>query len=380
MMKTVLVISFSDLARDPRVNRQIRFLADQYRVVAAGFTDPGIPGVNFIAIDGKQHRSRLGQVFSLVSLLAHRYEYYYWSNKLVQQACRRLPGIAADLVIANDLSALPLALRLAGRHTKVLFDAHEYAPRELEDQWQFRVFFQQYRAAMCQRYIPRVAGMLTVSGGIADAYTADTGVRPTVVTNAPDYLDLRPSNGTPPQIRMVHHGAADPSRQIEGMIELMRHLDDRFELHLMLVPDPGGTYYGHLRRQAGHDARIKFLDPVPMREIPAFINRFDIGLYILRPINFNNLHALPNKLFEFVQGRLALAIGPSPEMARIVKEHQCGVVAADFSPVTMATALSGLDVTAINTYKNNSHRAARVLSAETNRSIVRRVVADLIGH
>src|SRR6516162_5481548 len=44
IMKTVLVISFTNLAGDPRVNRQLRWLAGRYRVIAAGLGDPRLDG------------------------------------------------------------------------------------------------------------------------------------------------------------------------------------------------------------------------------------------------------------------------------------------------------------------------------------------------
>ena len=49
-MKTILVISYSNLATDPRVNRQIRWLNEFYHVIAAGLTDPSVPGVRFISL------------------------------------------------------------------------------------------------------------------------------------------------------------------------------------------------------------------------------------------------------------------------------------------------------------------------------------------
>jgi hypothetical protein len=35
---------------------------------------------------------------------------------------------------------------------------------------------------------------------------------------------------------------------------------------------------------------------------------------------------------EFIQARLAVAVDPSPEMARLVQRYGCGVVAPDFPP------------------------------------------------
>ena len=41
-MKKLLVISFTDLKKDPRVRRQIAFLKDFYEISAIGLSDPEI--------------------------------------------------------------------------------------------------------------------------------------------------------------------------------------------------------------------------------------------------------------------------------------------------------------------------------------------------
>src|SRR5690606_13976973 len=107
---------------------------------------------------------------------------------------------------------------------KVLFDAHEYSPRQYEDKLSFRIFHQPYRTHLCRRYIPRVGAMVTVSGGISDQYEQDSGVRPALITNAPDFAELEPQPVAEDRIRLVHHGAAIESRRIETMIEMMDHV------------------------------------------------------------------------------------------------------------------------------------------------------------
>jgi hypothetical protein len=81
----------------------------------------------------------------------------------------------------------------------------------------------------------------------------------------------------------------------------------------------------------------------------------------------NTRLSLPNKLFEFVQARLALAVWPCPEMARMVREHDLGVVSEDFTVASMATELSRLTREDIAGFKANAHRAAKHLCAEANR-------------
>jgi hypothetical protein len=115
-----------------------------------------------------------------------------------------------------------------------------------------------------------------------------------------------------------------------------------------------------------------------MRTLPAFLNQFDLGVFLLEPVNFNYRLALPNKLFEFIQARLGVAIGPSPEMARVVESTGCGVVAPDFRPASLAACLARLGEGEINALKARADAAAPVLSARTNERIFLRLVERLL--
>lgn len=374
--ETLLIISFSDLGRDARVHRQIRFLHERYRIIAAGLGEPRIEGVQFVPLQ-RIAKGVVGKARSTLRLLSRRFESYYWDLSHVRQCLAQLLGLSADLVIANDLEALPVALRIAGM-APVVFDAHEYAPRQFEDRLSFRVFFQALNKDLCGRYIPRVHGMMTVSEGIARQYAADTGVQPIVVTNAPEFEELQPQPvGQQGRIRLVHHGAASPSRRIENMIRIMDYLDDRFELDLLLVAGPA-RYRARLRGLAERNPRVRLLDPVPMLELPRFLNQYDIGLAIFEPVTFNLRHTLPNKFFEFVQARIAVAVGPSLEMARLVEEHRLGIVARDFSPEAMADRIRACEPAEIERFKRRAHEAAPLLSAASNREKVLGLVAGVL--
>ena len=384
-MKTILVISYSNLATDPRVNRQIRWLSEFYQVIAAGLGDPGVPGVRFVSLSHvPPKKSIAARGKSALHLLARQFDSHYWRLPATVKGLEALTGVHADLILANDIEALPLAVRLAG-DTPVIFDAHEYAPRQFDNSLRWRVFLQPYRAYLCRAYIPRTAAMFTVCQGIADQYRRDTGVTPVVLTNAPEYHDIQPNlrsagegaSQATAKIRMIHHGAASPPREIERMIAAMRHLDERFELDFLLVPG-SKDYISHLEETARPDPRIRFLPPVPMRELVRFSSAYDIGVFLVPPTTFNLRHTLPNKFFEFIQARLAVAVGPSPEMARIVEQNGCGVVAADFTPEALAAGLTGLDHAQIDRMKQNSDRIARQMSAERNRAILLDVVANIL--
>jgi Glycosyltransferase Family 4/Glycosyl transferases group 1 len=379
-MRSVLVMALSDLAVDPRVNRQIRFLHGHYDLVTLGYRPAGIPDVEFLGISPlvgaknplvRKAKGALRRAHAALRFLGRDFESYYWSQGYVREMMHAVADQRADIIIANDVLTLPVACRCAKAwKAKVLFDAHEYAPRELEDLWQWRWFQAPLIRHICREYIPQVDAMTTVCQGIADEYWQTTGVKATVLTNAAEYNDLPVRLHVPgAAVRMIHHGGANRSRKLENMIDMMDHLDSRFELTFVLVGEDR-AYHRRLELLAKRNDRVKFLPPVGMRELPRFLNPFDIGLFLLEPTNFNYLHALPNKLFEFIQARLAVAIGASPEMAAVVKRTQVGVVGEDFQPKTLAAHLNRLTSDDINHYKQRSDAVAWELSAEANREIL----------
>ncbi|HVK08647.1 MAG TPA: glycosyltransferase, partial [Gemmataceae bacterium] len=164
-MPSALVISFSHLAADPRVSRQIDWLAEGYAVTAAGLTSPGRPGVRFIPIAPAAG----GRGLRGLRLLTRRFERVYWD--MAGPAFAALAGERPDLIVANDLDALPLAVRLgAAAGAPVVYDAHEFAPREFDDSWKWRLLRGPYATELTRRYVPRAAAVTTVGEAIADAF------------------------------------------------------------------------------------------------------------------------------------------------------------------------------------------------------------------
>jgi glycosyltransferase involved in cell wall biosynthesis len=162
------------------------------------------------------------------------------------------------------------------------------------------------------------------------------------------------------------------------MVRAASLLDERFTTDFMLVESWPG-YRRNLVRLAAGDPRIRFPDPQPMHTLVQATNDYDIGVFLLPPVNLQRRHALPNKLFEYIQARLAVAIGPSPEMARVVRDYGCGIVVDDFEPETLAAGLNALSPADIAAFKRASHAAAEELCAEKNAPIVVGAVEDALG-
>jgi hypothetical protein len=395
-MNKLVIYSDSDLKRDPRVSRQIASLSKLYQVIPVGINPPydKFPGsidlikYQRLKIRGKSLSETLrkllvmGSLYDLAeAIIVGSLRRLHVANALLirvqrifseREIIKRIASLEFDLILGNDLTALRIC-SLAKKGRAFVYDAHEYSPGQLSNDPENRDRIHDARYLL-RKYLPFVDSMMTVCDGISGKYAEEFRIpRPMVLTNAPDYVAQDPVFREDGKIKFVHHGHAVRRRMLEEMIETIRLLDLRFELHFYLINSDDG-YFRELVCRAKSVGRVFFHDPVPMNELSGELNKYDIGFYILRPVNYNQLHALPNKLFEFVQARLGIAIGPSPEMAAYVNKYELGIVSEEFTSESMAIALSGLTAEGIRNMKNNSHKYAYELSSAPQMEMLAEII------
>lgn len=355
----VLVLSFSPVASDARVLRQVRHLAAAgLDVVTCGY-GPAPDGVTaHVRVPDQAQNLLHGRLITL-----RAYSAAYRAQAGVRWVLRHVAAGTADVVLANDLDTVPLALRLRPR-AGVHADLHEYFPRLHEEHpaWMRRI--SPYQEWLCRRFLPACAAVTTVSRRIAQEYAERFGVSVGVVTNASPYADLSPVPVGRP-VRLVHSGACLRNRDLHVVVEAVAAAaaggaDVTLDLYLT-ANDPG--YLDELRELARRtDGVVTVHEPVPYAELTATLHRHDVGVHVLPPSSFNNANALPNKVFDYVQARLGLLVGPSPEMKRVVHEHRLGVVAAGFDARSVGSAVRALDPARVAAFKASSHAAAGALS------------------
>jgi hypothetical protein len=368
-MKNVLVLVFSNLKHDARVARQVSWVKKRFHVTLVCFDADDDAAQEVIRI----RQTRLSPVRKALlgaALLLRRYDIAFNLFHGYGSTIASLKTRTWDLVIANDIDTLPIAFNIKGRG-KVIFDAHEYAPRHFEDKTIWRIFFQPFYVHLCRKYIPLTDGMITVGKGLADEYRKNFGVDPLIITNAARYHDVAPSTVSDGRIKLIHHGIANASRRLEIMVEMMDLLDNRFTLDMILMTSDyasGKTkaYIDQLKSRATTNPRIRILPAVKSSAVVSTISAYDIGVFVIPPINFNYANTLPNKLFDFIQARLGIAIGPTPEMASIVKGYDLGVVADDFTAASLAKKLNALSIDDVRRFKHNAIKASHELNAEKN--------------
>ncbi len=365
----VLVMCLSDPSRDPRPRRAAEFCSSQgFNVSVMGYPPrKRLPVKTYYPLPfplpgllNKIIRRLWGVAVAVMPFERGR---VFCEKKRfgLTRMKETISGKRFDLLIVEDIQLLPLAFEVRGGG-KILFDAREYYPRQNEGVLWFDLFEKPRRVQLCRDYMTRCDAVVTVSEGLRREYLKEYGIAAEVYRSTPPYVELpvRPTN--PENIRLVYHGGASRSRRLENLIDVVSLLDDRFTLALILTSDP--KYQQELRLKAAGMDRIDFVEPVPFEDIIPTIGRYDIGFFYYEPTNFNLRHCLPNKLFEYIQARLMIAIGPSPDMAELVKKYGCGVISKGFSVESMVSALNSLSAAEIDGLKRKSDLAAKELCFE----------------
>jgi hypothetical protein len=369
----VAIVAFSSIHRDARVLREVSFLSKHFRVNVIGFGSlPGdLKGVQMNSLSSS--RSLWSKIATWAVLALGRtfsswaYERVYWKEAHHHFALEALKENPPHAIHANDWNTLPVAVE-ASKVTgaKVVLDLHEYAPLEWENRWHWNLFYRPMVEYFLKKYLPSVSASVTVNETIADRYRKEYGFRPVTVMNIPQRSNPPSFRTTDPQaIKLVHHGGAIRDRRLELMIRTIPYLDVRYTLHFLLVEmNPG--YIADLKRLANTLApgRIFFHPPVPPQEIVQELTQFDMGFFLIPPINFNYSAALPNKFFDFVAAGLSVCIGPSSEMARLTRQFEFGIVTPSFEPKEVAKVLNEMKTEEIDTMKQRALKSQKRLNGD----------------
>lgn len=390
-MKKIAIICFTDYTREPRVLRTIAALQEGYHITvySNGIKTDGVhTAVNIMELNKdfydqpsgsillRKFRSAVQQyVKGLKPGTLAYFHRQYWSKER-QALLAQLQQENYQVCIGHGIYTLPLLGKLTPK-TKVVFNAHEYYPSEFEENEKWRLYTQPYYLYMLQS-LKEMNALFAVTRLIGEHYTRVIApVKVIEITNATRYYpELKPQEPSAGQIKIVHHGVALRGREIEQMIKSVLACPSQFNLSLILTPgDP--VYLEELKSTYQNNSRICFLEPVAVDRIAPMLNTFDIGLFLLPPVNFNWEHALPNKLFEFIQARLCVVISPNPDMKRLVEQYGVGKVAKDYTLSAMIDTLKNLTPENIMAFKQASHQAATKVNAEQTMLTIRREIDTL---
>ena len=378
---SVVILSHSVTADDPRVRRQgDAFLDRGWRVLVIGLggaraASPSWPLVEvdteWCDAEGLFHRWKrqaraaagLGALYAAADprmLLDLLFPGLPAMREVARAHC-------PDLWLANDWPALSVAVDIARRDGAFLvYDTHELAAEEFGHSRRWRttrlpLVRHVEGSGICFAHLVTCVSE-GIAGRLTEIYNLDR--RPLVVRNVPPFADAGKAAASA-RIRLLYHGIIAPGRGLEQAIAASPLWRPEFHLSIR-GPAPDG-YAAHLETliaaQGARD-RVALLPPVPVTELVQEASAFDVGFFVLPDTSQQNHHVLPNKFFEYVMAGLALCVSDLPEMAKLLNEHDLGVLARGLAPDDIARAVNALDRPRIAAYKANARSAARKLCWE----------------
>lgn len=375
-----VVASLSVIANDPRIRRQIvALIGAGWSVTSVGFgTVESGPQWRHIAISELPHDAQpLRRAARIAGLLAIRgresLALHVWRaqsrHRVLIQALAGLER--ADLVIANDYTALPASLALARQvRAGLIYDTHEYAAGERDEDLRWRLLYPPYIRALERMAIQAGAIVTTVSAGIAARIAADYAIpTPLVIRNMPSYRRL-PERPVGPNALVHYHGVVVPGRGLEILIDSVALWQPRFRLRIRGPASP--DYIRTLRQRTEHlglSDRITFEAAVPAGELIEQAADADIGIHVLPGFSHQNSYALPNKLFEYLMAGLAVVVTDLPEMRQVVIDEGVGKLVQHDTPEAIAVAVNSMTADEIVRCRQAALASARRLCWEREQEI-----------
>jgi glycosyltransferase involved in cell wall biosynthesis len=364
---------------------QFTALKDHFDITTAGFTPINDPKAKFIRLTHKTKKAWFNFHLNFPALLRIPFSLL---NKIQFSLAGQHIGFSVedhnllseqkyDLIICHHPNTLEMGFKLRSKYNcKLIFNAHEIYPYEFEnDEAWMQANFERIDNLL-KMYLNKCDAVFTVNKEISEFYSERYGCKALAIHNSKPFKDLA---STPVQtpIRIIHHGGAMPERKLEQMADAVLACGNKYSLTFMLMNT--NTAYLEKLKAAYENKGVEFLEPVPYDKIIEAINKYDLGLYILPNDTINHDLALPNKVFEFVQAKLALVVSPNKAMTNMVLNYGIGKVSAGFDAKSMADLLKDLNREEILGFKQRAKEVSQQLSSQADEKLIFNTVKSLLS-
>jgi glycosyltransferase involved in cell wall biosynthesis len=229
--------------------------------------------------------------------------------------------------------------------------------------------------------IPKVGNAYTVCESIADLYREEYGVQFRVVRNIPEAQpQFSPGKALIKTDKKVvlYQGAVNIGRGLPQAVSAMKLLDD-----VLLVIVGTGDIFSDLQKQVAAEGladKVKLVGRVPFSEVQHYTACADLGLSIEEDLGLNYRFALTNKFFDYIAAQVPVLVTNLPEMARIVRQYNIGLIIDRPEPRLIAENIRRAldDCNMRETWKNNLEKAASELTWHNEEKVLYEIFSPFL--
>lgn len=180
---------------------------------------------------------------------------------------------------------------------------------------------------------------------LATLRRSQTGQEVPVIPNGVDLAVFSPAQQKIPHVpTVIYMGRVMDWAGLEVAFEAIASLRLEIpDLRLLVLGRSDPAYDRRLRAlvsDLGVEDAVQFVGEVKYQDLPEFLRQADVGLATFRPNLMKNF-AFPLKVVEYMAAGLAVVGTRDTETARIIEEHDVGLV-VEFTPQGVAGAIRSL--------------------------------------
>lgn len=239
------------------------------------------------------------------------YLYNIWVvNRVFYQEVKK---INPDLVHANDTDTLLAGYRLKKDGIPLVYDAHELYIERLNNP----PLIWKYYFNLLEKKLSNINALFTVNQSISNQLKKRYNLKnkPTAILyNAPFIHMSKIDNKTSvKKIRIVYLGNYQANRGLEQVVNAMAGLPIKLFIY--------GKNFPLISQK-----NIIVKNPVEPLRVVQTAKQYDVGILPYLPTNLNNLYSTPNKLFEYTMAGLAIISSDLPEIKKLIRRYQNGII------------------------------------------------------
>jgi glycosyltransferase involved in cell wall biosynthesis len=334
-LKRVCLITPGHISTNPRLVKEAASLSQAGFKVHIVFTqyvagqvkyDTGILTANpewtydVLNWAGTSFLSKLNRLLSKLSTVVAKNECNMLNRNFAWQV-KKAALFEADIYIAHNLGALPVAVQVAKKNNALTgFDAEDFHRNEVTDDASSTDV--KLKTAIEDKYIPQLNYFTAASPLIAGGYKSLYQVECTSILNTfPKVASYQAKeNATRPLQLFWFSQTVGPNRGIELIIKAINLTNIKMQFHLL-----GNQVAGYKQvLSALADplfCDIIFYDTVAPDKVFEIAKTFDIGVAAEPHVPLNRNICLTNKLFTYIQCGLAVAASNTLAQVAFFEKH-----------------------------------------------------------
>ncbi len=362
-------ISYSDLATDGRSRNFIR-----------SFKSLGLNICTLSIVDALVNQSQQKNNFT-IKINSNARFLFNWV-KFIQQGSKKYGQlIKAKIYFAADLYSLPVAIALAKKDDKVIYDSREIfsALGTLQNR-----SFKQFALAQFEQFLITKVDKFVVSGELDKEFLQKhfhTNKPFFVVKNLPEKSSnckknnyLREKFSIPKdKLILIYQGVILEGR---GILPMFTFLKENDEFVFCIIGDgKSKQQYIDIASSPLLQNKVFFHNAVEYDKLPEITASADIGIALIEPITFSYRLALPNKLFEYIQSGLPVLTSDLPAMKDVVDTFHCGLTIPEKSSNDIIKKNLENLKSNYSLFANNALSASKFLNFESQYETIKTIIS-----